>query len=121
MRQFLLLAALLAAAPVQADQFIVRNQGDKPIYRLYGWPSDFMPRTRSLIVAPIQPGQEAEVEVENNWGRCDITFQADRNDKRLKTSALKRRTIPFDVARIDWCQTKKRTIDMPPPDKDGSD
>lgn len=114
MRPLLVLPALLlAAAPVQADEFVVRNKGDKPIYRLYAWPSDFMPRSQTLILAPIQPGQEVRVDVENNWGRCEITFQADRNERKPKALPARKRKIPFDVATLDWCKRKTRTVEVP--------
>jgi hypothetical protein len=93
----------LLASPALAEDIRVVNVGDTPIYRLYAWPSDLIPRTTSLIVFPMRPLDITRVVIDNNWSDCQFTFQIDRNDpsKRRRTNYKK---VPLTVVDANICK-----------------
>jgi hypothetical protein len=105
MRYVVLLTLLLVYNSAAADEFIVKNNGEDPIYRLYAWPTELVPRTTSIIGEPIYPGEKARVDVDNEWENCEFTFEADRN---LTTNPL-----PFEVVNFRKCGNSSREVDIP--------
>ncbi|KAB0678874.1 hypothetical protein [Aureimonas leprariae] len=98
--QAVLLTLLLSgfgmqAADAEMRPVSIQNDGINPIYRLYGWPSDLVPRTFNLLVQPILPGDSRDIKVEDAYGSCTFTFQADFNNPRkpLRPTRIKPKYI----------------------------
>lgn len=85
-RPVLFMSALLClgAGTAHADMrpLTIENNGTKTIYKLYGWPSELVPRTFNLLTQPIAPGDTREIKVEDAYGSCVFAFQADFNNPR---------------------------------------
>lgn len=62
-----------------ATDITVRNSGSRPIYKLYAWPTDLLPRSYSLISSPLYPGQTVSIKIDNDWSDCNFTIQSDMN------------------------------------------
>ncbi len=72
-------------------EIIVRNSGSRPIYKLYAWPTDLVPRSYSLISSPLYPGQTVSIKIENDWSDCNFTIQSDMNKTEIKRNIMIRR------------------------------
>jgi hypothetical protein len=110
MRKLLIFALITVGSPAAADTIRVKNTGTTPIYKLYAWPSDFGPRSISLVMSPIFPGESKDIDVENDWSKCDFTIQTDRNDPAKKKRV--RRKLPFGVAETNICGDSTSGINL---------
>lgn len=103
-----LLALMLSTgvADAQMRTVAIRNDGAKTIYRLYGWPSDLVPRTLNLLPVPLQPGDSKDLKVEDAYDSCIFDFQADFNNPRKGPRRVRLKTkyvaLAFKDA-IDLC------------------
>lgn len=100
--QAILLAVLLCSLGVRAASaemrpVTVENDAMVPIYRLYAWPSDLVPRTFNLFTQPLQPGDSRTIKVEDVYGSCSFSFQADFNNPRptRRPTRLKPKYLPL--------------------------
>lgn len=80
-----LLLCGMRAAEADMRPLTIQNNGTKTIYKLFGWPSDLVPRTFNLLVTPIGPGGSTDIKVEDAYGSCVFAFQADFNNPRKPT------------------------------------
>jgi len=77
-----LFLSCLIASTASAEEIRVRNASDKPIYRLFAWPSDLTPSTENLIVFPIAAHDVETVRIDNDWSDCQFTFMMDWNNPK---------------------------------------
>jgi hypothetical protein len=105
-------ALLLAAAlPAVARDVVVTNELSEPIYKLYVWPSDLVPRTYSVLPSPLMPRKQTTIKVEDVYGDCTYTFKADltapRGRRQVKLRQYRKpRPRNLYIYNIDLCLKK---------------
>ncbi|TCR65044.1 hypothetical protein EV561_1615 [Rhizobium sp. BK376] len=101
----------LTAVSAHADEVSIKNAGMSPIYKLYAWPDDLMPRSTNLLSILLSPGETQIVTVDNAWNDCSFMFEIDLNDPSIPPKRVKRKLAPiFTVQNI--CSTPPRVIDL---------
>lgn len=102
----------LVALPVaaRADDVIMTNKTGAPVYRLYVWPTELVPRTYDVLGGlPLFDGDERRIHVDNNYQDCRFTVQADPNDP----SDLQRKDYlrkPMTTREVDLCEAEHRIL-----------
>ncbi len=87
--------------PALSAELHVINKTESTIYRLYAWPSDFLPRTANLLDFPLNGQDEATLDVDNSFDECNFTFMLDLNSSFASKKTMNGR-IPmvFDYHNI---------------------
>lgn len=93
----------------------VVNRLDSTIYRLYVWPSQFLPRTNNVLDFPLNGQDTATIDVDNSFDECSFTFMMDLNSSPdSKKILVKRAPMVFDYHNI--CSDPKPIVLMSDPE-----
>lgn len=100
-------ALMLISTAAYADKVTITNNSDRPIFKLYAWPTDMGTRTLNLLGAALFPRSSADIDVDNSYGDCQFTFQYDPNDPfRAKKRGYRRMGLTAFDANI--CRSKMK-------------
>lgn len=102
------LLTVLAAPAAQAREVVVQNDMDEAIYKLFVWPSELVPRTYSVLPSPLPPKGRKTVSVDDVYGDCLFTFQADLTKPKGRRMPLRRVTKKprpriITIERVNLC------------------
>lgn len=100
-------ALVLISTAALADKVTVTNNSSRPIFKLYGWPSEMGPRTLNLLGAALFPRSSTDIDLDNSYGDCQFTFQYDPNDPiRAKKRGYRKMGLTAFDANI--CRSKMK-------------
>ncbi len=113
----LLMAAILVAstcaAASQTRDVVIDNDSRNTIYKLFAWPTELVPRTYNILALPLKPNDSRAVAIENVYGDCLFTFQADVTAPlkgRRPTRRPKIKPILRLLESVDLCEPGTKVI-----------
>ncbi|GGE01104.1 hypothetical protein GCM10011390_19920 [Aureimonas endophytica] len=107
-----LLGATASDASAAATRTVsVKNNTSNPIYKLYIWPTELVPRTYSSILTPLKPNDQIDLKVDDIYNSCIFTFRAvfTQPPKRKRPTAVPVKKYVEKSAykdRVDLCGKK---------------
>lgn len=111
-RKIVLLAIFVALPSVAlADRITIINNSSNSIYKLFAWPQNLMPRTFNILGAPLFPGSQTDISVDNEFGDCMFNFQYDPNNP-MRSKKRGYRKLGFGMTTFNMCG-KNKTVSLP--------